>query len=71
MIKITIEGPAGSGKSTVAAAIQAAVQKYKEDQGFLGERVILLDDGGSDVTAAARKLLARAPSDVLIVVKSR
>lgn len=53
MIKITVKGPAGSGKSYIAEVIEAAVNKYKEENGYHGERVILLDDGGTGVTKAA------------------
>lgn len=70
MIKITIEGPAGSGKSGMAEVIFEALSKHKEKTGNDDEEITVLDDYNPerkevhDIVTAGMDL----PSDVLILV---
>ena len=70
MIKITIEGPAGSGKSTMSRVIFDALADYKEDKDY--DEPIVVADGASDEQAlsmASDLQVTESTSGVLIVVK--
>ncbi len=70
MIKITIEGPAGSGKSAMAGVVFEALADYKEDKDY--DEPIVVADGASDEQAlnmASDLQVTEFTSGVLIVVK--
>ena len=70
MIKITIEGPAGSGKSTMSRVIFDALAAHKDANGY-EETVSVVDASTDEQTGEMVKVLGvgDATSDVLIVVK--
>ena len=70
MIKITIEGPAGSGKSTMSRVIFDALADYKEDKDY-DEPVVVADDSSDEqaLNMASDLQVTEFTSGVLIVVK--
>lgn len=71
MIKITIKGPAGSGKTTVAEVLRDALNEQIRQGNLRPSKCILLEEESTvfDFDKPAAKAQLRGKHDVLIVVK--
>lgn len=73
MIKITIKGPPGSGKTTVSEVIHQTLLEYQNQGGMAPAKVICLEEADPRYPRAldGAKATLTGKHDVLIKVKQR
>lgn len=73
MIKITIKGPPGSGKTTVSEVIYQALQEYQGQGGMAPAKVVCIEEASPTYHRAldGAKAALTGRHDVLIKVKQR